>query len=531
MAYYSLGKYDADVRINSFTGLYQYGDGMNGDVRFAADEMNVETPAGVLQPQAATEVLDYTFEGYTEAETPKIETLAHLYRRWYFTGNVPEVLVAAVAGHLYYRIADETGEWHRIAMPSGMTEFQSNVWSWVNYEKNNIEGATSPVDVLVISNAYDGMFLIYEDPIDPQHPFVIQKVIVSAKPEATESDYNFGVIARYAERIWGAGILDEPDTLVYSATFHADAWGVSPDEDAQPEDTAGEIRQPSWDGDSFTALTAFGSQLIALKKHRVWRILGTDPGEYTFKEQYGGGAPYPNTIAVDVERIFMAEKEGVSVYDGLAVTGYQREGTEAFWRTVNPEAMDQMCGVIFQNKYYLAVPTGESTVNNEMLVFNLRDNTILRYTGIYIEAFLATDDVLYATSSTEPGKVLKLNWDSWQTGMASGQPVKWVSPWMDFSYKKIQKGGFDLYFTPEVQDSPVTFTFSIQTEKKVKTKKYTVQPLTAVEKAGNKNYKQKRLHFGGKGRRFRLIIETDAGVTAPWRLIGGIQMVVETDPD
>jgi hypothetical protein len=44
--------------------------------------------------------------------------------------------------------------------------------------------------------------------------------------------------------------------------------------------------------------------------------------------------------------------------------------------------------------------------------------------------------------------------------------------------------------------------------------------------------KQKRIRFGGTSRRFRLIVET---VAAPkgsvWRLLGGIQMVVETDPD
>jgi hypothetical protein len=46
-----------------------------------------------------------------------------------------------------------------------------------------------------------------------------------------------------------------------------------------------------------------------------------------------------------------------------------------------------------------------------------------------------------------------------------------------------------------------------------------------------RSHKPKRLHFGGSGRRFRIIIEAEEGVTDPWRLIGGIQIVVETDPD
>jgi hypothetical protein len=102
---------------------------------------------------------------------------------------------------------------------------------------------------------------------------------------------------------------------------------------------------------------------------------------------------------------------------------------------------------------------------------------------------------------------------------------------MDFGVKSIKKGGFELYMIPEVQDEAVTLKISIQTEKKLKTKTYTVQPLTADQREANKEHRGKRLHFGGTGRKFRIIIETDEGVTAPWRLIGGLQLIVETDPD
>jgi len=505
MAYYSLNKYDADVHINSFTGLSQYGDGMNGDVRFAVEARNVETVGGVLQPAAAHEVLEYSFDS-------RIETLAHLYRRWHADENQREVLVAATAGKLYYLIVGSSSGWTQLAYPDGVTSYQSNVWSWAAYEINPV-GSTASIDVLLMSNAQDGMIMVRGD------NFAVSAITTPKK---------FGVIERYAERIWGGAIEDDPDMLVYSAPYDPTNWEQNPE---IPEDGAGDVNQPSWDGDNFTALRAFGSQLIAFKKHRVWRILGTDPGEYTFKEQYGGGAPYFNTIAVDTERILLAEADGLSSYDGLSVVPYARNAVEQIWKTVNRNALDQMCAALFKEKYYLAIPTGDSTVNNALLVWNFRDGTVLYYTGISIESFLATDEILYATSSTLPGKILVLHHDSWTTGSASGAATRWVTPWMDFGYKKILKGGFDLYFTPEVQNEPVTLSFSVQTEKKVKTKKYTVQPLTAIDRMNQKNHRQKRLHFGGTGRRYRLIIETAEGVTAPWRLIGGIQMLVETDPD
>ena len=504
MAYYSLGTYDADVRIGAFAGLQQYGDHFNGDVRFSPDEYNVETPAGVLQPSAAPVILSGSFEG-------KIETLARLHRRWYSGSGSKEVLFAAVGGKLYYQV-EGTTTWTQLGFPTGVSSYSSNVWSCVAYEITP-QGSTASVDVLLLSNAVDGMIMVRGD------NFTVSKVTTPKK---------FGVIERYAERIWGGAITDDPDMLVYSAPFDPTDWEAQTE---NPEDGAGDISQPSWDGDSFTALRAFGNQLIAFKKTRVWRVMGTDPGEYTFREQFGGGTPYFNTLAVDTERILMADKDGLSVYDGLTVSDYQRAAIKDLWREVNPAAMDQMCGVLFKDRYYLAVPLGTATANNALIVLNKEDGTLLCQRDIYIESFLATTDKLYATSSTLPGKVLEIKYDSWLTGQARGAATKWVTPWMDFGAKKIQKGGFDLYFLCEVQDDPVTLIFSVQTEKKIKTKKYTVQPLTAIDRQNGKNHKQKKLHFGGTGRRFRLIIETAEGVTAPWRLIGGLQMIVETDYD
>ena len=259
-------------------------------------------------------------------------------------------------------------------------------------------------------------------------------------------------------------------------------------------------------------------------------MYGTNPGEFTFNQQYGGGAPYPNTIAVDVEKVFMVEKDGPCVYDGMSVTPYARDNIKDIWRTVNPNALDQMCAALWERRYYLAFPTGTSQVNNALLVFDQHDGTILFYKDIYIESLIGTPEGLYATSSTAPGKVMLIQYDSWEEHTTSGKPTRWVSPWMDFGYKRIVKGGYDFYFSPEVQEDPVTLTISIQTEKKTKTKQYTIQPLTQAQIQADKQFKYKRLHFGGTGRKFRIIIESPEGAK-PWRIVGGLHLVVETDPD
>ena len=536
MANFSLHAYDADVWVQEFKGLNQAAISMNQDIRYAVTATNVETPNGVLQPQAAPETLPGAFDS-------RVETLACFHRRWYQGTGSKDWYVCCVDGKFYQKQAGTSQPWDEIAMPSGVSAFQSSTWSWVTYETHpEDDEETDTVDVLLLSNAEDGMIMI----VPPDRPNTWRDVqehtwnwvhdmtwmeVISPQwniQQITECPYKFGVIERYAERIWGGAITENPDRLVYSAPYDPTDWDENPD---IPEDGAGEVDQPTWDGDKFYALKRFGDQLLAFKKNTVWRVIGTSPGEYTFSEQYGGGTSFFNTIAVENERVFMESVNGLCVYDGMSTSPYLQESVRDIWKTVNRNALSQMCAAIFRDKYYVAFPTGDSETNNAMLVYNMKEGTILFYDDFHVESFLRTDDELFYTSSVTPGTVSIMRYDSWDTGNAIGKATRWVSPWIDFGYKSIQKGGFEIYFVPEVQDKAVTLRFSVQTEKKTKTKEYTIQPLTAEQKRAGKEIRGKRLHFGGNGRRFRVMIETSAGVTAPWRLIGGLQMIVETDPD
>ena len=545
MAYFSLHAYDADVWLSEFKGLNQAAVMMNSDIRFAAEEENLETIHGVLQPQAANDIMDGPAGGAV-----KVETMAVLHRRWYTGPGDHNWYICAAGGKLYQKQKGDTeGGWVPIPLPEGIDAFTSNVWSWVTYEINP-SGTT--VDVLLISNAQDGMYMV----VPPDTPTLWSMVKanytwgslkdsnwgevkaaqwlttpVDTRTDPTDEDEpqkKFAVIERFAERIWGCGMPNEPDTLVYSQAYDPTNW--TPNAEI-PEDGAGEIKQPTWDGDKFYALKRFGDQLLAFKEHRIFRVYGTDPSSYTFNEQFAEGTEYFNTIAVNGERVYMAGSKGLSIYDGMSSSPYAREQVEQIWRTVNLNALSQMCSAFYENRYYFAFPTGDSTVNNSLLVYDMTEGSILFYKDFYIESFLHAGDDLFATSSTLPGKIISLKHDSWATGRGIGAATRWVTPWMDFGQKKVQKGGFDFYFLPEVQDTEVEFTITIQTEKKKKTKTYTAVPLTAEQQAANKEHRVKRLHFGGSGRKFRIIIETAEGVTAPWRLIGGLQLVVETDPD
>ncbi len=500
-SYNSIGAYSATSLIPSFRGLMQYGDGINADPRFAVEAVNADTPGGVLQPLG----LPTRLVG-ADLDEP-IVTLAALHRRWYTSEADRQLLVAASQGKLYARRPSDAG-WTELAMPSGMARYQSDDWSWVTYEINP-EGSHAPVDVLLMSNHRDGMVMLRGDDLSVA---------------AINAPKKFGVIERHAERIWGGCIDDDPDMLVYSAPYDPTNWEANVE---IPEDGAGDILQPSWDGDSFTALRTFGGQLIAFKKSRVWRILGTNPGEYAFLEQYGGGAPYAATISVDAERIFMLTDRGVAVYDGSTVNPFQQEYAQEVFARMNRAAMDCACACLYHERYYCAIPLDGADYCNAVLVYNTVDGTwLLNDNTVCVSSFLPTETALYFTSPTSPSSVFIWNEDAWSNPSAMAAGLRWVSPWNDLNRKDIIKSAFEVYLLPEVQTAPVTLKLTVETEKRAQTKYYTIQPLV---RGDDGSAKQKRIRFRTNGRRFRLIIEAPAGPV--WRLASGVLMLSEIEPD
>lgn len=562
MAYFSLHAYDADVWIPEFRGLDQSDVGLNPDVRYAAEEKNMETPNGVLQPRAGIRRI----EGRLSAA---ITMLTMFHRRWYKGSGTKNWFVCFSGGSFWYRQGEEDDNWTAIPVPTGVTF--SDDWSYVAYEHTE---AGKTVDVLLVTNKTNGMYMIippdrptsWNDVKEHDWTWVKTQTWKQIKSAAWAMQTvntlgeNIGVIERYADRIWGADIEGAPDKMMYSKPYNPTDWNQDND---HPEDGGGEILQPSWDGDRFIALKQFGDQLIAFKEHHIWRIVGTNPGQFEFREQYGCGSVYMDSICVYNERLFMATENGIVMYDGLTVSPYKQKEIEKIWPALI--SYGRHCNAtIYKDKYYLAFyGSGEDYGESSMVIVDFMDNTVLYHrggieTGTFTHGFMQSDGKLYAAEPycgrirpipipgpiPNPPDILgagicEVYYDSWETGTVYPGTSRWVSPWIDFGYKRIQKGGFDLYFIPEVKDTEVELKFTIQTEKKKKTKSFIVKPLTPAERAKPKEHRGKRLHFGGMGRKFRVIVEA-GGMTmegtgtydnAPWRLVGGLQLVVETDPD
>lgn len=464
------------VRTDTFGGIYQEGDGFNVSVRYAADGKNFDTAGGGLKSMTKGTLMDGTVE-------QPIGTLAMLYRRFHAAAEEREVMIAAAGNKIYAKILPK-GTWSII-----YTSLSDDNLDYVSYEVNPA-GSDAPVDVLLMSNATDGMLCVYGDDL---------------RVEKIETPYKFGILARHAERIWGGGIPDNPDMLMYSAPFDPFDWKQN---DEIPEDGAGDVMQPSWDGDSFVALRPFGAQLIALKKNRVWRILGTNPGNYVFKEQYGGGTIVENTVAIRGNYMFMMGYDGLMYYDGAEVSSYQKGLMKQLMARVNMDALDGACAVMHGDVYCLALPVDGSSTNNVVLEYNIREGMFNIREGVPVKAFMSFGNDVYFTSETTPGQV-------WKYGGGEVLPFEWTSAWQDLDVKNATKSGFTVYLCASKN---VEMTVGIRTEKKLKQKK--------VRLTANK---AKRLQINNSGRQFR--VELACAALEEWELLGGLLVNLELDYD
>ena len=444
--------------------------------------------------------------------------------------------------------------------------------SWCTYEASDTNGT---YNILLCVHENDGLYAYCSKQI-----IVSNSITVPAFEEykiTTPTTPSF--VARYAERIWIIGSGDTKHVLYYSKPYSAFDWDQNND---YPENGGGMISEPTWDSDKIVALVPFGDSLIVFSELRAWKITGTDPRTFNIQEQYGNGTKFPDTIAVMNNQIIMMTDDGLSVYDGYQTRPFLREQTYDILKGINYGSMK---ATVYDRKYILATSEELSFTYfypdiNELgshvthtpinigkgyrtIVYDEVTGSVTQMQTPKIMSFCKGTPYILVQSDMYSLRMARLRFDSWERGTVTTNPVKWTSPWITLGRQDIQKGGFELYFTPEIKpktnidhqlweeevvygdeinapnsvfktsetSGSVDIKFSIQTEKKTKTKTYTVVPLTSEEITAGKKYKMKRLHFGGSGRRFRLIIEVASGNTIPWRLVGGIHIIAETDKD
>ena len=519
--------YSGSFQIPTPKGVYQASGDTNINADYAYIAENIRTERGLLATAYGTDrdgekherfpAVSYV-DAFGQIVYVAVETLTRFYRR-----NVPEdpyVYVACGGGHIF-TYTDAYPGWAKCRLvnedgtdDTSGTGFISNRWSYVTYETVK-DGKT--VDVLIMSNADDGMVVLYGT--------VEAQMTVERRPLRLGDEMGevrFAVIGRHAERIWGTGDPRYPDSIYYSHPYNPFDWTDVPE---TPEIGGGMIQQPTWDGDAFIALEPFGGYLLAIKPNTIFEIRGTDPASFTIQEAYGTDGPVQGrTICVDRLGMYYLSKVGLGVYDGAAIQLLSRD---ALYETMRMRAdernQEEATACVCDHVYYLALCVKESEGdvlfhNNVVVEYDTERRTFMIRKGIRVKDFFAIDGKVYYTDANAGSDIMRYNHPE-AKGYRGTEPIEsvWETPWLDLG-KAYMKRDFELRFTADADENDTPVELSIITDRREKKRVVLLQ-------SKRRDYHVK---IQNAGVRVKLKIRSYKKVSG-WRIYGGVQVDYSID--
>ncbi|MBQ8619722.1 MAG: hypothetical protein IJ418_19745 [Clostridia bacterium] len=493
--------YEGSFAIPTPKGVYQAAGDTNVNVEYAYRAKNMRTERGLLATAHGTT------PAFPALGAP-IETLTRFYRR--AMPDDPDVFVAAAGGAIYTYTMGVEG-WAQRA-----DGFLSDKWSSVTYETSAEDG--SVIDILIMSNAKDGMIVIYGDDLRVER---MTLNIGDVTENKTYEDVRFAVLGRYAERIWGTGAPGYPDRVFYSKPYNPFDWTNGGDTDSRMN--GGIIDQPTWDGDSFIALQDFGGYLLAIKPRTIFEIRGTDPSSFTITEAYGTDGPIEErTIATDRTSMLFLAQSGIGLYDGSVLRLLSRD---ALYETMRARAMDQMhlaTACVSDHVYYMALPVQTDELaapgaNNVVIEYDTERRTFMLREGIRVKDFFALGGKVYYTEAQEPYAVYAYNDETARGYNELPMESEWETPWLDLG-KAYMKRDFVLRFTADADEDDLPVEMTIVTNRREKTR-------TVLLQRERRDY---RVKIQLSGVRVKLRVRSHARA-AGWRIYGGVQVEYTID--
>ena len=481
--------YEGAFYISSPVGVYQASGDTNISLNYAYKAENLRTDNGVLATCYGTSLAFPSLWA-------RVDTLCRFYRRT--IGD--EIFIAVASNSLHYYDLS-SGEWMDIDLDVQLTDGK---FTYITYEAVHGEATT---DILLLSNVSHGMIAIYGDTLTAE--------MVTPKIGDEYEGVKFSCIARYAERIWGVGDPNNPDSVFYSCPYDPLDWTQNND---NPELGGGVINQPTWDGESFISVNPFGGYLLAIKPSTIYEIRGTDPSSYTITQGYGcDSAIAPRSIQADITNMLYLSQDGIGLYNGTSAALLSKDALMETMAGIGNT--DLACSCMCKHVYYLAICVETNGMlpswNNVLITYDMDRGAFMVRTGLCISNLYALNGKVYFTSALGPEYDICLLGDP-DTNGDLGAPIvsTWQTAWYDLG-RRAQKEDFVLRFTAEATDENTPIWVQIENEKG-RTKRKTVMLHRA-----RMDY---RVRIGMRAKRLRITVQSDASQVTGWKLYGGIDI-------
>lgn len=234
-----------------------------------------------------------------------------------------------------------------------------------------------------------------------------------------------------------AGNSTTPDRLYFSNVNDPETWGGSDYIDVNPND-----------GDTITALTIIGDELVVSKRNRLWALTGFDTASFALTDLNErvtgfGGIAHRSFSNIGNDLLFLSFVGTMPHIRSLRRTQYAvnvaggiiSDDIEGTMSGLNDTKLSLASGIFDGRKYYLALANGSSTYNNLVVVYDTVHKGFVRWTGLNVAHWCLSTiggaAEIYFQEASADSKVYKLDSSTSDNGAA-----------IDFEYKTRAFVGF-----------------------------------------------------------------------------------------
>lgn len=137
------------------------------------------------------------------------------------------------------------------------------------------------------------------------------------------------------------------------------------------------------DGQSITGIYPLGEFLVIFKRKSIYILSGANPDAWKLSASVnnlstianGIGCVSAKSIVQVGNDLWFASDDGIrsvrrNEQGSIPLMGLVSKNISGTFDTINKSAYDKICGTFFENKVYMAIPTGVSSTNNVVMVAN-----------------------------------------------------------------------------------------------------------------------------------------------------------------
>ena len=427
---------------------------------------NVQVADGTLQTAAG-------YQKYIDVPVPDtagnpaaIGSLMKFYR----DGGDTRYLLAAAGGRVLYwdPSGGIGGNWSEIG--SGFT---TDTFDFLNYQNEDTE-------MVIIGNGIEAT----QKWTGPTPGGTSLEVLGGTPPKMKS-------MALHYERLWCIGDSTNPSRAAYSCRMNPEDW------DESDEDKAGFIDALTWDGGVLLGLSNIFDDVVLYKTHNMFRVIGTYPGEYELRQVFTTrSAIAERSIVSEGTLAFHLCHDGIYVYDGTQALLLGGERIKSYFRSLNEGALPGACAEVYNDKLYMAVPEGTSTVNNAVIEYDILNDSFMIRRGMEVTQFLEYDGKLLFSAPN--GYIYAFDEGAGQDGR--GIEAVYETPWEDLGRRDLVKTIQEFYAVAE-GTGRILITLITDTMNR----RYLVDLPRRAEVV--------RLPVFAEGRRFKLRFENVAGAS------------------